>query len=274
MSIESWALILMGAALAIAISSRLRDERPSAPMTDTATRPVGHGPEFHVSRAGVFEVRVVAMEFDEIGPVMYINGEYASGPDRLDIDLVTAEVSAGGRIENFVSFDPSTSEEPSEKRIGDLVNFVSPVMLEPNQTGKFRTPLFAPDSEETLNTLMDRLDGAARRMVEKFDREFDNYSLEGESLARIESDFLNDIVVRELAQEIGREMIWRPGLVSVTMRFINAYEEMIEEQHIDLRLSAQDARTLEGNVSQIILNALRAELDLEMVGYSAVVFEN
>ncbi len=265
--------VAMGVFLALAISMRLREESKLEPLAQFP-KPAAKHPGFKSGTDGIFKVRVIAMEFDEIGPVIYINGEFALGPERVDIDIVTAEVHIGGKVENFVSFDPSTDDDPGEKTIGDLVNLISPVWLVPEQRGKFRTPMFAPDSEDRLNIIMDQLDSAALRMVEKLDMEFGDYPLEGEFLERIESDFLNDFVVKELASDIKRELIWRAGHMVVIVRFMNSYDEVVEESRLELDLAAKDAEALDGNTDNIILNAFRAQLDLETINYSTVVYES
>jgi len=270
---DSLVWVAMGVFLALAINMRLKDEsRLTTPVQ--LSEPDTNHPGFKSGVDGIFKVRVIAMEFDEIGPVIYINGEFSLGPERVDIDIVTAEVHVGGRVENFVSFDPSTEDDPGERKIGDLVNLISPVWLVPEQKGKFRTPMFAPDSEDRLNMIMDQLDSAALRMVEKLDMEFGDYSLEGEFLNRIESDFLNDFVVRELASDIKKELIWRAGHMVVIVRFMNSYDEIVEELRLELDLAAKDAEALDGNIDNIILNAFRAQLDLETINYSTVVYES
>lgn len=270
---ENWILIAIGSALALLIASRLRQDNEiphHIAQSQLKTAPS----RFTTNERGFFTVRVIALEFDEVGPVIYINGEFANGPHRLDIDSVMAELSANGSVDNFVPFDLSSHGEPDDIRIGDLINLISPVLLEPGQRGKFRAPMLAPEREERLNEVMERLDQAAQRMVDKVDAEFDNYSLEGEFLEKLESDFINDYVVREIAGQIERELIWRPGRINLTMRFVNSYEEMIEEAPIQFEISREDALSLRDNIRGIILNSLRIELGLEMAGYNAVVYEN
>lgn len=262
--------IMAGLALALLIGSRLRDERPSAPRRQE--RPVKGHPRFHAEGERIFRVRVIALEFDETGPVMYINGEYSLEGESLEVDGVAADLNINGVTESFVSFDPALDDDRNG-RIGDLVDLVSPVTLEPCHGGKFRAPLFAPEREERMNDLVDAIYIAAERMVEKFDMEFENYSLEGESLEELEAGFLNDHVVRELLGGVEREFVWIAQNASVNATFMDAYDDALERIRITFDLSAEESGLLRANIRELALNALRTELGLEPAGYNAVVFE-
>ena len=261
-----------GIALILVLTRRLREER-NAPRPENFS--VGKSPlRFGGSRhGGIFSVKVVALEFDEAGPVIFVNGNFQNDNKTLEIDVVVADVETGGGDEAFISFDPDVGTGRGEKRMGDLVNLTAPVVLEPDERGMFRAPLFSPDREERLGDIIERLDGAAARMVEKFDREFGVYSLEGQSLERLESDFTRDYVVREIAEQIEREFIWRVGRLGLTIQFLTNGDEVIEEIPLDFNLEKSDVGRLRENIEIILVNSLRVELELEPVPYNSVVFE-
>ncbi len=269
---SSWVWVLVGALLALTITTRLRQNQPT-PGKDSFSKELPFRPQVQVAENETFHVKVVALEFDDVGPTMFINGQFHNRSDRIDISMVTAEAQIGDETETFVSFDPIGDGEQSEKEVGDLINFIAPIWLEANQQGKFRAPLVSPEREERLNFIMERLESAAELMVEKLDREFENYSLEGESLKRLETDFLRDFVVKEITDDIKQEMIWLEGGISIKVRFLNTYDESIEEIPVRVQLYPEDASALWSNVDKIVLNALRAELELETLSYSAVVYE-
>ncbi|HEB72265.1 MAG TPA: hypothetical protein ENI77_06545 [Nitrospirae bacterium] len=269
---ENWILIVAGSALAVLITTRLRhDDTPrglSAPVSFPKTPA-----RFEASNEGFFKIRVIALEFDEIGPVIYINGDFGAGQSRIEVDIVVAELSINGAVDNFVPFDPALDNDQSDVRVGDLINLISPVWIEPGQRGKFRTPMLAPEREERINEIMERLDTAAGRMVDKLDAEFENYSLEGDFLVKIESDFLNDYVIKEISRQIEGELIWRAGRIDAVLRFFNSYEEVIEEIPARFDITIDDAMSLRENIDEIILNALRIEMGLDTVSYNAIVYE-
>lgn len=268
----NWILIMVGSALAVLITARLRHDDRTQPSRAQAASPKTPA-RFEAPDEGVFKIRVIALEFDEIGPVIYINGDFGAGPHRIEVDMVTAELSISGNVDNFLPFDPASSSGQSDVAIGDLINLISPVWIEPGQTGKFRTPMLAPEREDRLNEIMERLDAAAQRMVGKLDAEFGNYSLDGDFLEEIESDFLNDYVVREISRQIQQELIWRAGRIDAAIQFINPYEEIIEEIDVCFDITVDDALSLRKNIDEIILNALRLELGLDTSSYNAVVYE-
>lgn len=270
-NMENLLWIAAGFALIAMIAARLREQRresrgmrglsPAAPN------------RFRGGRDGMFDARVIALEFDESGPVLFINGKFKNGEEPVDIGHVTAEVESAAGTETFYPFDADAGEEPGERRLGDLVNLVAPVSFPPFERGMFRAPLFSPDREERLAAAVDRLDSAAMRMVEKLDREFDSYTLDGESLARMEADFRRDFVVKEIADEIERELLWRPGRFSITARFVSAANDVVDKISVTIHLDQRDAEKLRKNVDVIITNALRAELDLDPEPYTPVIFE-
>lgn len=263
---------MVGSALALLITARLQHEDRTQPPSAQAAFPKTPA-RFEAKDEGIFKIRVIALEFDEIGPVIYINGDFGAGPHRIEVDIVTVELSISGHTDHFIPFDPASNSDQSDIRIGDLINLISPVWIEPEQKGKFRTPMLAPEREERLNDIMNRLDSAAQRMVEKLDAEFGNYSLDGDFLGKIESDFLNDYVVKEIGRQIEQELIWRAGRIEVAIRFINSYEEIIEEIPVRFDITSDDALSLRENIDEMILNALRIELDIETTSYNAIVYE-
>jgi len=269
---DNWILIMVGSALVVLITARLRHDDRTQGLGAPASFPRAPA-RFDAPDEGLFKIRVIALEFDEIGPVIYINGDFGSGPHSIEVDMVTAELSMSGNVDHFIPFDPASNGDQSEVRIGDLINLISPVWIEPEQKGKFRTPMLAPDREERINEIMERLDIAAQRMVDKLEAEFTNFSLDGEFLLKIESDFINDYVVREISGQIEREMIWRAGRIDAVIRFTNSYEEIVEEIPARFDITSEDAMSLRENINEIVLNALRIELGLDTVSYNAIVYE-
>jgi hypothetical protein len=272
MGVDSWVWMAVGMALIIAIASRMKNEEIRMNRVEDYAQNL-KPTRLQSEDGGVFEVKVVAIEFDEIGPVLYINGEFEAPKERVEIDIVTADINLGAVSDSFTPFDPSTIDDASERQIGDLINFIGPVTLQPTQRGKFRAPLLSPEREERMAILLERLDHAAQTLVEKYDSEFGDYSLEGESLVKMESDFTNDFVVREIASEIEQEFIWTSGEANLVVRFLNSYEESMEEAPVRFYLTPSESQTLRENISGMILNSLRAELDLDLIGYNAIVCE-
>lgn len=274
---DNWILVLAGLALAVALTSRLRqvDEPARRFMREPwGGRLAGPAERLAVEGAGMFTIKVIALEFDEIGPVMYVNGEFVNGPERLDVDFTAADVTVGGEIYEFVPFDPTGPEgESAGERMGDLHTLSSPLWIEPEQRGKFRAPLAETEREGRLVEVMDRLDDAARRMVDRLDAELGEYALDDESFSRYEEMFVNDHVVRQIAAEIEREFIWKPGRVTAAVRFYNSYEEPLQDAVARFEVTPEDSLTLKKNIRGVVLNALRAELGLDMRAYNAVVFE-
>ncbi|MGK7344810.1 MAG: hypothetical protein ACNS63_03260 [Candidatus Nitrospinota bacterium M3_3B_026] len=268
---ENLVWIAAGLALIAMIATRLREQRQESRHRRGLSPAASN--RFRGGHDGMFDARVIALEFDESGPVMFINGKFKNGEEPTDIGLVTAEVEHAAGTETFFPFDADTGEEPGERRLGDLVNLVAPASFSPFERGMFRAPLFSPDREERLASAVDRLDSAAMRMVEKLDREFDSYSLEGEPLARLEEDFRRDFVVKEIADEIERELLWRPGRFSIIAKFVSGGNDVVDKISLTIHLDQSNAEKLRKNVDAIITNALRAELDLEPALYTPVIFE-
>lgn len=263
-------LFAAGMTLIVVIAYRLRSDTTAAPPPSMQAAPPHR---FTAPDGGVFDAQVVALEFDEAGPVIFVNGKFNNGEDRVDIDGVTAEVETGVETETFVSFDPDIGDSSSSSRIGNLVNLTAPLFLEPKERGMFRAPLFCPEREERLSKIMDRLDIAAARMVEKLDREFESYSVEGESLKRLEEDFKRDFVVKEIAEQIEKELTWKEGRLAITVSFVSSDYSVVEKIPITLYIENSDARKLRGNVDIILANSLRAELDIDLEHYSSVIYE-
>ena len=308
MGVDSWAWMAVGFALILAIASRMqtddltedrraqnsqkdekprwkfytpvlvakeRDERLAGPMAKVSTvDKLANSARLQAEDSGIFEVKVVAIEFDEFGPVMYVNGEFEVPPDEnLDVNIVTADITIGTLTDTFTPFDPSEYGESSEKQIGDLINFIEPATLGPTQKGKFRVPMISAEREERMNIAIERLEHAAQALVEKYDSEFSNFSLESDFLAKIESDFINDFVVREIVDAIEQEFIWVPGEVNTVVSFINSYEEVVDEASVRLYLKPAESNILLMNINKLILNTLRAELGLDLKSYDAIVYD-
>lgn len=230
-----------------------------------------HG--LHSDHKGIFEVNVVAMEFDEAGLVFYVNGKYGCSHEPLDIDHVHVSAYISGAEEEFTSFDPAPADEPTEQRIGSLVNLTAPVVLGNCGNGMFRAPVVNHDRQERVLNAIDRLDSAAKRMVEKMDSEFDGYSIEGESLKNIENDFMSDFVVREIMDEINREFVLDSGQLSMRVRFVNGEDHIIEEVPLTIQMKKEDVDNLKNSIKVMARNALRIELELEHLPYVSLVFE-
>ncbi|VAX24780.1 hypothetical protein MNBD_NITROSPINAE04-1836 [hydrothermal vent metagenome] len=268
---EGWPLIVLGIALAVIIASRMRsDTRMSSPENFSQA---DIGQLRSSDHNGVFNIKVVAVEFDEVGPVIYVNGEFRNMDERLEIDIVSAEISIGIQEEMFLSFDPGVEDRSSGSRIGGLVSFISPVSLEPYEKGMFRAPLFSPDREERMNEIVERLDLSAIRMVEKFDMEFGEYSLEGKSFERLSHDFVHDRVIQEIRREIENEFIWRAGDANITLNYLTVDDELVESVHTKLYITQSDVETLRNNIDILIVNSLRQELEISLGAYNSVVYE-
>jgi len=261
--------ILAGLALIAIIALRLRSEHPAPGAEGFA----GIDGGFRCEHKGVFDVKIIALEFDETGPVVYVNGEFRAGTEPMDIATVAAEADMSGEKEAFVAFDPDADEVFGGKKVGDLINLTTPVTLGPHERGMFRAPLFSPEREEFIGDIMEKLDSAAARMVEKFDREFDDYLFEGESLERLERDFKRDFVVKEIIEQIERKLFWKSGRLSLAVSFFSNGNETLEKIDISLSLRREDEEKLRENIGVIATNSLRAELDMDPEPYNSVVYE-
>ncbi len=264
----AWAAV--GLIMIIAIARRFRPESielaHSAPRRNMANY-------FTAEHTGVFNTKVVAIEFEEAGPILFINGEFKNLDERLQIEGVTAELSSNGFGETFVFFEPCAGEERMNVRLGDLINLTAPVAIEAYDRGLFRTPLFSPEREEKMSQAMENLGECARRVVEKFDRDFNEYSLEGDALEMIEKEFMRDPEAREIIAKIEEEFIWRAGDIKINVRFLAHEDEAIEEIPIMLSISHQSIEALKKNIDTLAINFLLQELELPQELYHSVVFE-
>lgn len=222
---------------------------------------------------GLFEISVVAIEFEEPGLVFYVNGKYGCSKEPVLVDHVQVVAFMSGVEEEFHSFDPAPDGEATAQRMGNLVNFTAPVMLGNCGRGMFRAPVVNHDREERLAGVIARLDTAAVNMVEKFDREFGQYSVEGEELLNLEKEFMNDFVVREIMADINREFILEPGQLDMRVRFMDEDENRIEEAPFTIRMKQEEVDTLRGNMDAMVKNALRMELELKTLPYVSLVLE-
>lgn len=264
----AWAGV--GLIMIIAIARRMKPERIEGGSVPSARNMPNH---FVAEHAGVFNTKVIAIEFEEAGPILFVNGEYKNLDERLQIEGVTAEFSSNGLNETFVFFEPCAGEEGMDIRLGDLINLTAPVAIEAYDRGLFRTPLFSPEREERMRRAMENLGECARRIVDKFDRDFDEYSLEGDAIEVIEKNFIGAPEVREIIARIKEEFIWRPGDIAIRVRFLAHEDEAIEEIPITLNISHQSVEALKGNIDSMVINFLLHELELPQELYHSVVFE-
>jgi hypothetical protein len=265
----TWAGI--GFAVAVAWYLRTRGEDVSPPIR-TAWRP-SNAPTPVVSRRGIFQVRVIALEYDDGGPVLFVNGEFANGDDPLTVEEVEAEVVCGADRRQMVWFDPNEEGRMPETRMASLVEFTGPVSLAPGERGLFRIPLFDPEAADRMADTLDRLDRAADELIDRFDREWGEYALDDDALEEMTRLLVTDRAVKGIAMSLNDEAFYRAGSMSVNLRLIGAGGEPLDDIVFRVDLAGEEADTLHANVDAILANSLRGGLDLEGEEYLPVVID-
>ncbi len=230
------------------------------------------------SATGLFTVKVVALEFDETGPMIFVNGQYKNlGGEFMEIDFVSGSLSARGVDVELEPFQPIGRESGccgGETRFGQLVSLFAPVTFSPNESGLFRIPLHSVALSEDMAQLCKDLKGLAGMKVYEFDKKLGEYSVEGESLEKLMNEYLDEPEVRRITDKMDNLFPWRRGSTSLLLEFHDSLEDVIDKIEFNLQLTEEEERILRENVDTVIRNALREKLDLEPVHVRAVVTEH
>ncbi|MDH4184301.1 MAG: hypothetical protein OEV92_08775 [Nitrospinota bacterium] len=276
---EDYMLFMAGMAMAAIIFYALSElNHPAAITPGRIGRAPGHrgARGFSFARGDVFKPRVIALEFDEMGPGMSVNGEYHNSFERTRVDMVAADVSAPGGDVELISGDGEEDENlQEEKRIGDLVNLTGPTWLEEDQYGMFRAPMRDGEKEEALADILDKVDEQAEKMIAKRDAEaIGGYALDDESMKSLAGEFVADTQVAGMLEQIERMFIWRAGSVMAKVWFLDPDDGVIDEIPVSFQLREEDSAALRRNIQIMAANSLRAELGLDLLEYHVVVIES
>ena len=280
MNIPGWALLAIIAAL-LFISRRYQESESERRLSEDYLSSVGHGAIN--SKGGIFSVKVIALEFDEDGPSVYINGEFLNGDEPAPIDFATARITTNGREEVFVPFNPDEGEAGCGScRGGNLITFFAPVTLHPNEKGLFRTPLFCEEKKEKISNLIQGLEQAAIEQVAIYDKELGGYSLDGPEYEKLEERFLNSKKVSSIGRLFHDEFFWRAGPMTIELSWLyhgDAEEESaidaisVDEVTVTINLDDDAAAVLNENVTRLLKNGLRHEFELNPVSCRSVAID-
>ena len=231
---------------------------------------------FAAAAGEVFAPKALALVFDERGPGISVNGMFHNEEEGTLVDLVSAEVSAGGmavEMENE-GHDEEEKDERDHLRLGDVITLSGSTWLDAGRSGMFLAPIRSPEMDEAMDGVLSGLDGEAEKMVTKMDRDRpEGYSLEEESMKRPVEDFLSSYNVRALLEEMERLFIWRPGHVSMTVWFLDEEDGIIDEIPVSFRLEEEDSAALRENMRILAVNALLAALDLDQMELNSVTLD-
>ena len=279
MSVSGWTLLAIIAAL-LFISRRYQESEPVRHFPNSLLSG-GHGAIR--SKQGIFSVKVLALEFDEDGPSIYINGEFLNGDEPSPIDFTTARINAGGIEEVFVSFNPDEGVAGCGScRGANLITFFAPVTLHPHEKGLFRTPLFCEEKKEKIANLIDGLEQAAIEQVAMYDKELGGYSLDGPEYEKLEERFLNSKKVSSIGRLLYDELFWRVGPIAITLFWRDHGDDEeesavdaigVDEVSITINLDDEAATILNENVATLMKNALRNEFELESASCRSVAID-
>lgn len=264
----TWAVI----GFAIGLAWFLRQQREEPPVRRAAPFPERNATE-PLFDSGRFVVRIAALEFDDGGPVLYVNGEFSNEHETLEIEEVEALVRSGGEEREFVGYDPDEEGRLPDTRYANLVDFTGPVTLNPNERGLFRIPLCDPDAGERLSNILDYLDRAADELIDRFDREFGEYSLDDPFLEEMTDRLLSDQTVSGIGGRINDELFFRTGPVEMTLRLYGPGGDTVDEVRLAFDLTDEEMAELAVNVGVVIANSLRGGLDAPLLDYHPVVIE-
>lgn len=260
------------AAILMFVLNLMRQEEERV-LGQSWSRPRGPESPLEVKPGEVFDPKVLLLEFNEHGASITVNGKFFNSFERLEMDMVVAEVDSGGKITELVSPAEVDEDILAKKCCGNLVYFLSHTTIHEDQTGMFSAPLMDPEAGDLIGKELDKIDDMANLMVERMDRELGSYSLDEESFGKIAQSFLAEFAVRDHLAVIEDLCIWREGALSVTVLFLDPDDSVVDETALHVRLEREEAEALRRNIKLMAENSLRAELGLELVEYSAVAFE-
>ncbi len=257
---------------AIGLAWYLRQQKNDAPVRHAVPFPERNRGE-PLFDSGRFVVRIAALEFDDGGPVLYVNGEFANDHEPLEVEEVEALVTSGGEEREMVGYDPDEEGRMPAIRNATLVDFTGPVALTPHERGLFRIPLCDPDAGERLSEILDLLDQAADELIDRFDREFGEYSLDDSFIEEMTDRLLSDRAVSGIGARINDELFYRTGPVEVSLRLFGPGGDPVDEILLAFDLTDEEMAELAGNVGVVIANSLRSGLEAPLLDYRSVVIE-
>ncbi|MBF0171138.1 MAG: hypothetical protein HQK87_08635 [Nitrospinae bacterium] len=269
---DTW-ITWAGIGFAIAVAWFLRERREEPPVRHAPDRTLAGAKGEPLFDSGRFVVRVAALEFDDGGPVLYVNGEFANDADPLEVEETEALVRCGGEEREMIGYDPDDEGRLPDTRNATLVDFTGPVTLAPGERGLFRIPLCDPDAGERLADILDFLDRAADELIDRFDREFGEYTLDEEFLEEMTDRLLADRAVAGIGARINDELFYRTGPVAVTLKLYGPGGDPVDEVRLRFDLTDEEMAELAANVGVVIANSLRGGLEAPLLPYRPVVIE-